>query len=166
VTTRVYVPSTSSRLHDLLVSGGLGPVPVLAHALTDEVRGALPELGEEELEYAALTTAAQDSLGLLTDEDRPQRVVVVAEASSTLPVGGAESSLVEVDEVIPLAKVVAVHIDSEDAGEDVAAARDAYAAAGDGDEGAVALVERCLDHELGWFATQELALLAQGRQGG
>jgi len=162
VSTRVYVPSSTTRLHDLLVSGGLGPVPVVAHALTDEVRGAMPELGEEELEYAALTAAAQDSLGLLTDEDRPARVVVVAEAPSTSPVDGAESSLVEVDEVIALTKVVAVHIDSEEAADDVAAARAAFAAAQEGDEEAAKTVDRCLDHELGWFATQEIAELADG----
>lgn len=162
MSTRVYVPSSSSLLHDLLVSGGLGPVPVRAHALTDEVRGALSELGEEELEYAALTAAAQESLGLLTDEDRPLRVVVVAEAPSTRPVDGAESSLVEVDEVIALAKVVAVHVDSEDAAEDVAAAREAYLAAEEGDPDATSIVERCLDHELGWFATQEIPDVADG----
>jgi hypothetical protein len=162
VSTRVYVPSSTSRLHDLLVSGGLGPVPVLAHALTDDVRGALPELGEEELEYAALTAAAQESLGLLTDEDRPQRVVVVAEAPSTHPVDDAEAGMVEVDEVIPLTKVVAVHVDSADAADDVKAARAALAAAEEGDEQAAATVERCLDHELGWFATQEIGDLAKG----
>jgi hypothetical protein len=134
---------------------------MLAHALTDEVRGQLAELGEEELEYAALSAAAQESLALLSEEDQPRRVVVVAEAPSVLAVSGAEPSLVEVDQVIPLAKVVAVHVDSEDAGADVEAARGALDAARAGEEEAETTVDRCLDHELGWFATQEIGALAQ-----
>jgi hypothetical protein len=134
---------------------------MLAHALTDEVREQLAELGEEELEYAALSAAAQESLALLGEDDQPRRVVVVAEAPSVLAVPGAEPSLVEVDQVIPLAKVVAVHVDSEDAAADVEAARGALDAARAGDAEAEATVDRCLDHELGWFATQEIGALAQ-----
>jgi hypothetical protein len=162
MTARVYVPSSIPRLRDFVVSGGVGPAPVLAHAVTDDLRAALPDAGEEELEYAALTAAAQDSLGLITEEDPPRRVVVVAEAGSVVRVVGAEGSLVEVDEVIPLRKVVAVHADSEEAADDVAAAREAWAAVDSGDEAALVILERCLDHELGWFATQEIGDLVEG----
>jgi hypothetical protein len=161
MSTRVYVPSSVERLSDLLVSGGIGPVPVLAHAVTEGLRSSLADGGEEEWEYAALTAAAQDSLGLIGAEERPRRVVVVAEADSVLPVSGAEASLVELDEVVPLRKVVAVHADSAEADDDVAAARDAWLAAEDGDEAALAALERCLDHELGWFATQEIGDLVE-----
>ncbi len=156
MSTRVYVPSSIERLHDLLVSGGIGPVPVLAHAVTDGLRAGLADVGEEEWEYAALTAAAQDSLGLIGEEGTPRRVVVVAEADSVVPVAGAEDSLVEIDEVVPLRKVAALHVDSEEAVEDVAAAREVWAAAGEGDPAALGALERCLDHELGWFATQEI----------
>jgi hypothetical protein len=161
VTVRVYVPSSTRLLGDLLLSGGVGPVPVLAHAVTDELRSALPDAGEEEWEYAALTAAAQDSLGLIAEDDRPRRVVVVAEADSATPVPGAPTGLVEVDEVVPLRQVVAVHVDSDDAADDVAAARAAWRAAQDGDHAAAAAVDRCLDHELGWFATQEVGDLVE-----
>jgi len=156
VTTRVYVPSSVSLLRELVISGGVGPVPVLAHAVTDDLRAAFPDAGEEEWEYAALTAAAQDSLALIAEDDEPRRVVVVAEADSVVPVPGAEASQVELDEVVPLRKVVAVHVDSDDATEDVAAARAGWPEAEAGDEAALATVERCLDHELGWFATQEI----------
>jgi hypothetical protein len=144
------------RLRDLLLSGGIGPVPVPAHAVTDGLRSAFPEAEEEEWEYAALTAAAQDSLALIAEDDAPRRVVVVAEADSVVP---AEGSLVEIDEVVPLRKVVAVHVDSEDAVDDVAAARAAWPDAEAGDEAASVTVERCVDHELGWFATQEIGEL-------
>ncbi len=161
MSTRVYVPSSLELLSDLLVSGGVGPVPVLAHAVTDSLRAALADAGEEEWEYAALTAAAQDSLGLIGEEGTPRRVVVVAEADSVTPVSGAEDSLVEIGEVVPLRKLAAVHVDSEEAADDVAAAREVWSAAVDGDQEAAALVERCLDHELGWFATQEIGDLVE-----
>lgn len=161
MSTRVYVPSSLARLREVLVAGGVGPAPILAHAVTDDVRSALADLGEEEWEYAVLSAAAQDSLGLIDSEDAPRRVVVVAEAESVVPVDGAESSLVEVAEVVPLRKIVAVHVDSEDAAEDVAAGRDAWAAAQAGDDEAAVVVERCLGHELGWFATQEIGELVE-----
>ncbi len=50
---RVYVPTTPARLRGLLVADGLGPAPFVAHAVTDAVRAALPDGGEEEWEYAA-----------------------------------------------------------------------------------------------------------------
>jgi hypothetical protein len=164
VTTRVYVPSSLGLLRELLVSGGVGPVPVLAHAVTESLRSALPDADEEEWEYAALTAAAQDSLALTgeDEEEGRRRVVVVAEADSVVPVAGAEDGLVELDEVVPLRKVVAVHVDSEEAGDDVAAARAAWPAAQGGDADALAVVDRCLDHELGWFATQEIGDLLGG----
>lgn len=161
MSTRVYVPSSTLALGDLLLSGGLGPVPLLAHAVTDDLRSAMPDAGEEELEYAALTAAAQDSLGLIAEDDRPLRVVVVAEADTALPVAEGEPGLVELGEVVPFRNVVALHVDSDDAAEDVAAARAAWPAAQGGDQEALALVDRCLDHELGWYATQEIDNLVE-----
>ena len=156
MSTRVYVPSSIDRLHDLVIAGGLGPVPILAHAVTDSLRSSMDDAGEEDWEYAALTAAALDSIGLIGDEESPRRVVVVAEADSVVPVTGGEVSRVEIAEVVPLREVVAVHVDSEDAAADVSAAREAWSAAGEGDEAAAAALEQCLDHELGWFATQEI----------
>ena len=66
MSTRVYIPSSTKGLHDLLVSGGLGPVPLLGHAVTPELREALREVGEEEWEYDVLMTAAQLA-GLIAD---------------------------------------------------------------------------------------------------
>ncbi len=160
MSTRVYIPSTSGRLRELLVSGGLGPTPVHAHAVTREALVVLADADDEEQEYAVLTAAAQDSLGLLSAEERPRRVVVVAEADTVLEADG-EGSRVELHEVVPLRHVVAVHADSEDAEEDVAAGRDAWPDAQAGDAAAQRTVDRCEQHELGWFATQEMGGLVE-----
>jgi hypothetical protein len=153
---RVYVPSSPALLSQVVMSGGVGPVPVAGHAVTDELRAGYPEGGEEEWEYAAMTAAAVDSIGLLTEEDPPRRVVIALDAT-VLPVeGGAEPTLVEVSEAVPFRDVAAVHMDSAEAERDVAAARDCWAQAERGDEQATATVERCLEHELGWYAAQEI----------
>ena len=96
-----------------------------------------------------MTAAAVDSIGLLTEEDPPRRVVIALDAATVLPVEGAEPTLVEVSEAVPLRDVAAVHVDSAEAERDVAAARDCWAQAARGEEQATATVERCLEHELG-----------------
>jgi hypothetical protein len=159
MTMRVYVPSSLRHLREAVVSGGLGPAPILAHAVTERLRAAYDDAGDEEWEYAALTAAAQDSVALLGDDVAPRRVVVVADVATAVPVTGAEDSLVEVDEVVALRQLAAVHVDSEDAADDVAAAATAWPRAAEGDPTALAVVDRCLDHELGWYATQEIGSL-------
>lgn len=156
MTTRVYVPSAPRLLEDLTVSGGVGPVPLVAHAVTDAMRAAYGDTDEEDLEYLALSQAAQDSLALLGEEDPMRRVVVAADADDVVQIGEPEPSVVRVDQVVPLAKVAAVHVDDETAEDSVSAAREAWGAAEDEDPEAVVAVERCRDHELGWWATQEL----------
>lgn len=57
---------------------------------------------------------------------------------------------------VALAKAAAVHVDSDDAETDVAAAAEALAAADGGDDDAQFVVDGAEDHELLWFATQEI----------
>jgi hypothetical protein len=137
---RVYVPVS----WDILEAITRGPVEVAnGHAVTDEVRSELSGADDEELEYATLGAAAADALGLVTS--RPQRVVLAVDAAAT-PSG--HLSEVTLAEPIRLVDVAAVHVDATDAAEDVRAALGAP-----GDD---ALLERVLDHELGWYAVQEL----------
>lgn len=161
MSTRVYIAGTVPGLRDLLLSGGL-TAPLRAHAVTAAVRSALPDAGEEEWEYAVLGAAAQDAVGLLAPDDPPRRVVVVAEADTVVPVDEEAGSDVEVGESVALRRVVAVHVDSEDAAEDVSAARAALADSGPDSPETEAALDRCLDHELGWFATQEIGDLVDG----
>ena len=153
MTTRVYVPSTLGRLRAIVTAAGIGPAPFVGHAVTPVVREELADLGEEEWEYAASTAAAQSSLALLHDDEPARRVVVAVDVPSVRPAGTEDPTVVEVDDVVPFRLVGAVLADAADAEEHVAAARDALAA---GAPDAQRLVERCLDHELGWWAAQEI----------
>ncbi|MGW0415543.1 DUF6912 family protein, partial [Streptomyces collinus] len=59
-------------------------------------------------------------------------------------------------------KAAAVHVDADDAERDVAAAAGALEAADGGDDDAQFLVDEADDHELLWFATQEIPNLVDG----
>jgi hypothetical protein len=159
VSTRVYIPTTMSRLRAVVTADGIGPAPFAGHAVTPAVREALPDVGEEEWEYAASTAAAQSSLGMLHEDEPARRVVIAVDVPSARPAGTVDPTVVEVDAVVPFRLVGAVLADSADAEGAVAAARDALAGAAEDEE---RLADRCLDHELGWWAAQEIGdLLAQ-----
>jgi len=168
---RVYVPTTLNGLAAAHPGGVLDQS--VAYAVTPALREWYVSDDLEELEYAALNRAAQASLRLLADDQAaPRRRVVVAVEvadSAVAPFAGDEyqdqGSLgrVVLKGPLPLAKAAAVHADVEDAdvtGE-IAAAAEAIAAADKGDSDAQFTVDGAEDHELLWFATQEIpALLA------
>ncbi len=177
MTVRVYVPLTPRSLARAAATGEVGPAPLLAHAVTDTVRRELSGAGEEDWEYAASSAASLASLTLLARElgqgppptpgasgTRPCRVVLAVDAPSVRapqaldePALGAvaeDPTLVVVQEPVPWRRVAAVLADAPSAASAVAAAGDALVT---GDPAADRLVERCLDHDLGWWATQEVA---------
>lgn len=146
---RVYVPLTLNRLAEVHKAGELGAetASLSAYAVTPALREWCGSDDTEELEYAALSQAAAASLGLIAGDSGAarRRVVLAADVpdgalGQGAPVG--ELGEVRVDGVLPLKKVAAVHVDAEEAAAEVAAALE-----GGGE------VE---DHELLWFATQEI----------
>ncbi|MFI0237016.1 DUF6912 family protein [Streptomyces sp. NPDC016845] len=162
---RVYVPLSLPRLAEAYRTGELGPAPLTAYAVTPALREWYLSDDIEELEYAALSRAALASLRLLAGEpDAARRRVVVAvdvadKAAVTDPDTGLDpASLGEVTvrETVRLAKAAAVHVDADDAEADVTAAAAALGAADHGDDDAQFTVDGAEDHELLWFATQEI----------
>jgi hypothetical protein len=155
---RVYVPSSLSRLRRVVDENGLGPAPFAAHAVTAALRDAYGDGGEEDWEYAAASAAAQSSVGLLTPEEPARRVVLAVDVPRVRPIDSDDPTVVQVDEAVPLRWIAAVLADAVDAQADVATARDAVAR---GSADAEDLLERCLEHELGWWATQEVGVLLE-----
>ncbi|MBD0423250.1 hypothetical protein AB0L35_37315 [Streptomyces sp. NPDC052309] len=162
---RVYVPLTLSGLAEAHRTGELGSGPLLAYAVTPALREWYLSDDIEELEYAALSRAALASLRLLAaDAGAARRRVVVAAdvpdgAVSADPGRGLDPAAlgeVRVTGPVPLAKAAAVHVDAADAEADVAAAAGALAAADGGDDDAQFVVDGAEDHELLWYATQEI----------
>jgi hypothetical protein len=167
---RVYVPLTLSGLAEARRTGQLGTGPLVAHAVTPALREWYLSDDIEELEYAALNRAALASLRLVAaDSGAPRRRVVVAAdvpdgAATVDPDRGLDPSAlgeVRLAGPLPLAKAASVHVDSADAEADVAAAAGALAAADGGDDDAQFVVDGAEDHELLWFATQEIASLVE-----
>ncbi|MDN3028708.1 hypothetical protein [Streptomyces sp. S.PB5] len=162
---RVYVPLTLSGLAEAYKTGELGSGPLLAYAVTPALREWYLSDDIEELEYAALNRAALASLRMLAaDAEAVRRRVVVAvdvpdRAAHADPDRGLDPAAlgeVRVDGVVPLAKAAAVHVDAGDAEADVTAAAEALDAADGGDDDAQFVVDGAEDHELLWFATQEI----------
>jgi hypothetical protein len=151
VTVRVYVPA-SARLLGALKADGRLPGPLEACGVTPAVRAASADLDEEELEYAAFVEAARRSLRLL-GAGPMRRVVVSADVAGAAPGEGFAGLLLA--DGLALAQVAAVHAD------EVAAEPAVEAARAGGPPDALD------DHELLWFATQEVAeLLAELSAGG
>ncbi|SCE53367.1 hypothetical protein GA0115240_17684 [Streptomyces sp. DvalAA-14] len=162
---RVYIPTTLAGLAEAYKAGEFGPVPLDAFAVTPGLREWYVSDDIEELEYAALTRAAQASLRMLAAHpDVPRRRVVVAvdiadgEVHHDPDRGLDPGTLGEVRLAggVPLAKAAAVHLDADGAERDVRAAADAVGAADTGDDDAQFTVDGAEDHELLWFATQEI----------
>ncbi|MHB9861316.1 DUF6912 family protein [Streptomyces sp. YIM S03343] len=162
---RVYVPLTLPGLAEAYRTGELASGPFVAYAVTPGLREWYLSDDIEELEYAALSRAALASLRLLAaDPDAVRRRVVVAvdvpdNAAAADPDRGLDQASlgeVRVSGTVRLAKAAAVHADADEAEQDVAAAAGALAAADAGDDDAQFVVDGAEDHELLWYATQEI----------
>ncbi|GEC10302.1 hypothetical protein SSP24_79570 [Streptomyces spinoverrucosus] len=162
---RVYVPLTLPGLAEAYKTGEVGAGPLVAYAVTPALREWYLSDDIEELEYAALSRAALASLRLLAaDPGAPRRRVVVAvdvpdgQASAEPGRGPDPAALgeVRVAGAVALAKVASVHVDSTEAEPDVAAAAQALQAADAGDDDAQFVVDGAEDHELLWYARQEI----------
>ncbi|KUO18449.1 DUF6912 family protein [Streptomyces dysideae] len=162
---RVYVPLTLPGLAEAYKTGELGAGPLVAYAVTPALREWYVSDDIEELEYAALNRAALASLRqLAADPAAARRRVVVAvdvpdKAAAADPDRGLDPAAlgeVRIADGVVLAEAASVHVDAGDAEADVAAAAEALAAADAGDDDAQFVVDGAEDHELLWYATQEI----------
>ncbi|MFD6953110.1 hypothetical protein A6A08_11330 [Nocardiopsis sp. TSRI0078] len=151
----VFLPSTIPALARLLEEGRLEEVPLTAFA-ADPGPGA----DTEEVEYEAMYAAAEESLALLAaDPGAPRRrVVLVADMPDRVVEhegrAGEGVARVRVTGAVPYKKLASAHVDDADAARDIAVAVQDPAS------------EAAEDHELMWFAVQELRYLVQEGQGG
>ncbi|RBY74769.1 hypothetical protein DQ238_21135 [Geodermatophilus sp. TF02-6] len=167
---RIYLPATTSVLQTLVDDGRLAG-PLTAFAVTPGLREfyALSdaEADLEELEYAALLTAARASLRLIDIDPAAarRRVVVAADvpdaAVADVEDPDADRGAVRVEADVPLGDVASVHVDGADAEDDVRAAVDVVLEADLGSEDAQFVVDQAEGHELAWYATQEVGTVLE-----
>ena len=153
---RVYVGLTRSALAAARASGL--DAPLTAHAVTPALREFYATADAEELEYAALTAAADDCLPLLAAApvEPRRRFVLACEVADARPDPEPGPSGVVVAAPIAWRDVRAVHADDPEAAPTIAAAAAAYAAALAGDDDARFTVDEADGWELMWFAAQEV----------
>ncbi|HTC68736.1 MAG TPA: hypothetical protein VK662_04150, partial [Acidothermaceae bacterium] len=137
-----------------------------ACAVTPALREWYREGDIEELEYAAFTRAAVGSLRLLAsfpagDGSAPRRVVLAVDVPDDAVVldPDADPAAVLVMDAVLLDQVICAHVDDPSAAADVAAAAQLVAAADNGDDDAQFAVDGLGDHELQWYAVQEIPFL-------
>lgn len=140
---RIYLPATRSDLDSDTLSSDR------AHAVTAQLRRALPDDDEEMLELVAFLAAADDSVRLIAQrDDDPARYVFAADVPESQVAAARDD---EIETVVALSapvawsSVVAIHTDEEQA------ALDVHAAAQGDDEA----FERLGERELLWFDVTE-----------
>ena len=162
---RVYLPCTLPALARVVAAGELGPAPLTGYAVTPALVEWYSSGDTEELEYVALTEAARASLRMLAAdradgvEAAARRVVVAAEIPDSAVKMGTdleERARVRLLKSVPIAELASIHVDDLSAGADVEAAISALPAADHGDGDAQFVVDGAEDHELMWYATQEI----------
>lgn len=162
---RVFLPATLADVQRLLADDQWMPLGGTGFALTAALREAYVSGDDEELAEIALRDAARASLRLLSaheDGELPvRRVVVVAERDDASPRPDLDDAVVRISGPVSTAQVIAVHVDDGAAEPAVRAAAECIDAADLGDEDAELVLGDAEDHDLAWYATQELPFLLE-----
>ena len=164
---RVYIPATLTLLRAWVGAKELRPVSGTAFALTPTLRERYTSSDTEELEYVAMSEAARASLRLLAAEFEhdprvsARRVVVAADVAQPRQRPELGEAAVALPGAVPLAAVAAVHVDLAEAEDAVRRAAVAVQAADSGDPDAEFTIGDAEDHEMAWYATQEIPFLLE-----
>jgi len=165
---RVYVPATLAMVQQLVEVGSMQPLSGTAFAVTPTLRESYAEGDDEELAEVAIGEAALASLRLLAAEPGGsglplRRAVLVVDALDTdvTPRPDLDDAVVRINGRVALSQVVAAYVDNAAAEAAVKAAIAVVDEADLGDEDAELTVGDAQDHDLAWYATQELPFLLE-----
>lgn len=167
--TVVYIPATVPMLQQLVADGSLWPVNGTAFALTPRLREAYAEGDDDELADVALREAALASLRLLAAQGTdapseslpPRRAVLAADVEDVTYRPDLDDAVVRLAGPVRIDQVIAAYVDNAAAEPAVAKAIEAVDAADLGDEDADLIVGDAQDHDLAWYANQELPFLLE-----
>ncbi|GAA4473271.1 hypothetical protein GCM10023094_06660 [Rhodococcus olei] len=166
---RVYVPATITMLQRLVAEEQLDPVSRTAFAVTPALREAYAIGDDDELAEVAMTEAARASLRLIaseSDADAPsgvvyRRAVIAADVEGATLRPDLDDAVVRLAGPLPLSSVASVHVDLSEAEQAIERASKVVDAADLGDADAEFVLGDAEDHELAWYATQELPFLLE-----
>lgn len=136
-----------------------------AFAVTPTLRESYAEGDDDELAEVALREAALASLRLLAGQGEsdlpPRRAVLVADVPEATARPDLDDAVVRLAGPVALDDVIAVYVDNAAAESAVLVAVDLVDEADLGDEDAELAVGDAQDHDLAWYASQELPFLLE-----
>jgi hypothetical protein len=161
---RVYIPATLTMLQSLVADGSIHARSGTAFAVTPTLRESYFQGDDDELAEVALREAALASLRLLAAEGEieglpPRRAVLVADVEGATARPDLDDAVVRLAGPVAIADVIAAYLDNAAAESAVLAAIDVIDSADLGDEDAEFTVGDAQDHDLAWYASQELPFL-------
>ena len=166
-------------LQKLVADRSISAVNGTAFAVTPALRESYAQGDDDELAAVALREAALASVRLLAGaaDDAaepdvagraapgtvlpPRRAVLEVEVDDATPRPDLDDAVVRLSGPVAIEDVVAAYVDNEAAETAVRAAIDAVDAADLGDEDAELTVGDAQDHDLAWYAAQELPFLLE-----
>ncbi len=158
-------------LAQLVADRSIRAVNNTAFAVTPALRESYARGDDDELAEVALREAALASVRLLAGaadgepaSERPlppRRAVLEVEVEGATPRPDLDDAVVRLSGPVAIEDVVAAYVDNEAAEADVRAAIEAVDAADLGDEDAELTVGDAQDHDLAWYAAQELPFLLE-----
>ena len=171
---RVYIPATIRMLRLLVAERELQPINGTAFAITPTLREAYSSGDDDELGEVAMAEAARASLRLLASEHLDgseavhvtgepiwRRAVIAADVEGAKLRPDLDDAVVRLAGPITYTQVASAHVDLAEAEPTVAKAIEVVDDADLGDTEAEFLVGDAEDHELAWYATQELPFLLE-----
>lgn len=163
---RVYLPATLAMLGRLVTDGSMHALSGTGFAVTPTLRESYAEGDDDELGEVALREAAMASLRLLAaghgGDDLPlRRAVLVADVDGATVRPDLDDAVVRLAGPVALADVIAAYVDNAAAEPAVTAAVEVVDLADLGDEDADLTVGDAMDHDLAWYASQELPFLLE-----
>lgn len=164
---RVYIPATLAILGQLVTDRLIHARSGTAFAVTPALREAYSEGDEDELSEVALRDAALASLRLLSGERTtvtadtlpPRRAVLVAEVEGVTVRSDLDDAVVRLAGPVAFDDIIAAYVDNAAAEQAVRTAVEVIDEADLGDEDAELAVGDAQDHDLAWYAPQELPFL-------
>lgn len=176
---RVYLPATVRMLSDLVDRSEFRPLGGTAFAVTPTLREAYVSGDDEELAEVAMGEAARAAIRLLVAEselpapsddpvdsdgdDHPgadarswRRAVIAADVDGVTARPDLDDAVVKVEGPVPMSAIASVHLDLADARDAVRRAAEVIDAADLGDTDAEFILGDAEDHQLAWYAPQEL----------
>nr|WP_175420614.1 hypothetical protein [Rhodococcus sp. SGAir0479] len=161
-------------LQQLVADGEFSPVSRTAFAVTPALRESYHSGDDEELAEVAMAEAARASLRLIAaaaadgdgesgDGTKPRfrRAVIAADVDDVKLRPDLDDAVVRLGDVLRLSQVASVHVDLAEAEPDIEKAVAVVDAADLGDEDAEFVLGDAEDHELAWYARQELPFLLE-----